>query len=76
MLPQVTFLISRYQTLDELYVDDLRIEKSGNQLEPALIELYALILKYQMTLIIYLNTRITRIKTSLSTASKSDFQTI
>ena len=76
VVPRVIYLISRYQTLEELYIDDDRIHKTKNMLEEALTELYTLILSYQVSMVIYLSSRWKRIKTSFGKASDSQLQTI
>ena len=76
VVPRVVYLISRYQTLEELYVNDDRVYKSRNMLEKALTELYTLILSYQVSMVIYLCSRWKRIKTSFGNTSDSQLQTI
>ena len=76
VLPRATYLISRYQTLELLYVSDDGLQQSRSLLEQAQIELFVLILEYQMTVVIFLNTRLQRIKTSFGKASESKLSTI
>ena len=76
VVPRVVYLISRYQTLEELYIDDDGIHKTKNMLEKALTELYTLILSYQVSMVTCLGSRRKRIKTSFGKASDSQLQTI
>ncbi|MCJ1378758.1 hypothetical protein MMC17_001857 [Xylographa soralifera] len=76
VVPRVVYLISRYQTLEELYIDDDRIQKSKTMLGEAVTELYTLILSYQVSMVTYLSSRWKRIKTSVGKASDSQLQTI
>ena len=74
VLPRATYLISGYQTLDELYVDDQGLEKSRLLLEQELSQLYTLVLEYQVIMVIYLSSRIQRLIASFFTASDSPLQ--
>ena len=75
VLPRATYLISRYQTFEHLYADDAGLGRSKDLLQQALGELYTLILQYQMTMVIYIHSRIERFKTSFGQASDSKLGT-
>ncbi|KAL9073304.1 MAG: hypothetical protein Q9157_004781 [Trypethelium eluteriae] len=76
VLPRATFLISRYQTMNELYTSNEDVHKSSDMLEQALTELYEQIMSYQITMIIYLNDRMERFRASFSDASNSKLSKI
>ena len=72
--PRATYLISRYQTFKGLYTSDPGLQQSRELLEQNLVDLYTLILNYQMAMVIHLKTRSQRIKTSFGQASNSPLQ--
>lgn len=76
VVPRATYLISRYQTLDELYTSDPDLQQSRALLEDHLIALYTLILRYQITMVIYMSSRSMRFKESFGKASTSRIQVV
>ena len=76
VLPRATYLITRYQTLEQLYSGDRTPQPDRELLDQTLVELYTLILEYQMAMVIYLSSRRHRIKTSFGAASDSPVQKI
>jgi hypothetical protein len=70
----VTYLVSRYQTLEDLYVQQPGVQESKTELEDALSKLYESILRYQVTIVEYATSRRARMKAALKEASKSSFQ--
>jgi hypothetical protein len=72
----MTYLVSRYQTLEDLYVQQPGVQKSKTELEDTLSKLYESILWYQVTIVEYATSRLVRMKAALKEASKSDFQSL
>jgi hypothetical protein len=66
-LPRITYLISRYQTFEEVYsLEHTKAMTSVRLLEDALVKLYILLLRYQMAIIIYCGSRWQRFKTAFN----------
>ena len=61
-LPQIVSLISRYQTVQDLYHAETSSTKAQKRLQDALIQLYTGILEYQITAVITTGSKMERLK--------------
>ena len=76
VLPRATYLIRRYQTLEQVYTSEKHMKTTRGDLELALVEAYVLVVRYQTEMIIYLNKAAHRVKTSFFKSSDSKLQTL
>ena len=73
-LPRITRLVSRYQTFEILYQQEIPISKAI--LEESLIDLYTSLLKYQIVIVIYTASKTARFEAVIKDKSKSAVQSL
>ena len=73
-LPRLTSLISRYQTIEEVYILPSGSRKSQRFLEDALVGLYESLLLYQVEAVIFAGSRMERFKAAFKGVEDSTLQ--